>query len=85
MAFRSVLLSTLAAHTSAVWLGGVNIAGCEIGIDTSVSTYSQASNYCKKPSSDRIIGQLGTQRVREPVWLSITRHGEESNAALYRR
>lgn len=38
MAVRSLLVSTFAAHASAVWLGGVNIAGCEIGIDTSVST-----------------------------------------------
>jgi len=37
MAFRSILISTLAAHANAVWLAGVNIAGCEIGIDTSVS------------------------------------------------
>lgn len=34
---RSMLVSAFAAHASAVWLAGVNIAGCEIGIDTSVS------------------------------------------------
>ena len=37
MAFRSLFVSALAAQASAVWLAGVNIAGCEIGIDTSVS------------------------------------------------
>ena len=37
MALRSLIVSTLAAQASAVWLAGVNIAGCEIGIDTSVS------------------------------------------------
>ena len=37
MAIRSLLVSTLAAQANAVWLAGVNIAGCEIGIDTSVS------------------------------------------------
>lgn len=41
MAFRSLFVSTLAAHASAVWLAGVNIAGCEIGIDTSVSKRTQ--------------------------------------------
>jgi hypothetical protein len=38
MALRSLIASTLAAQASAVWLAGVNIAGCEIGIDTSVRT-----------------------------------------------
>jgi hypothetical protein len=37
MSLRSLLVSTLAVQASAVWLAGVNIAGCEIGIDTSVS------------------------------------------------
>lgn len=47
MALRSILVSTLAAQASAVWLGGVNIAGCEIGIDTSVShTVFQAMLNC---------------------------------------
>lgn len=34
---RSILVSALVAQANAVWLAGVNIAGCEIGIDTSVS------------------------------------------------
>lgn len=38
MAFRFFVISTIAAHANAVWLGGVNIAGCEIGIDTLVSS-----------------------------------------------
>jgi hypothetical protein len=37
MALRTLFVSSIAAHASAVWLAGVNIAGCEIGIDTSVS------------------------------------------------
>lgn len=40
MALRSLFISTLAAQASAVWLAGVNIAGCEIGIDTSVRNTS---------------------------------------------
>lgn len=39
MAFRSVVLSALAVQTSAVWLAGVNIAGCEFGMDTNVSKH----------------------------------------------
>ncbi|KAI7370904.1 cellulase-domain-containing protein [Hortaea werneckii] len=35
MGLRSVLVATLAAQASAVWLAGVNIAGCDIGMDTS--------------------------------------------------
>jgi hypothetical protein len=34
---RSILASAFVAQASAVWLAGLNIAGCEIGIDTSVS------------------------------------------------
>lgn len=34
---RSILASAFVAHANAVWLAGLNIAGCEIGIDTSVS------------------------------------------------
>lgn len=37
MAFRSTLLAGLAAQAGAVWLAGVNIAGCEIGMQTDVS------------------------------------------------
>lgn len=43
MAIRSLLVSTLAVQASAVWLAGVNIAGCEIGIDTSVSKYQSST------------------------------------------
>jgi hypothetical protein len=34
---RSILASAFVAQANAVWLAGLNIAGCEIGIDTSVS------------------------------------------------
>jgi hypothetical protein len=34
---RSILASAFVAQSNAVWLAGLNIAGCEIGIDTSVS------------------------------------------------
>jgi hypothetical protein len=37
MAFRSFVISALAAQASAVWLAGVNLSGCELGMDTSVS------------------------------------------------
>lgn len=43
MALRSFIVSSLAVQASAVWLAGVNIAGCEIGIDTSVSKYKPSS------------------------------------------
>ena len=42
IAFRSIFVVTLAAQASAVWLTDVNIAGCEIGIDTSVRKYTFA-------------------------------------------
>jgi hypothetical protein len=45
MTLRSLLLSTLAAQASAVWLAGVNIAGCEIGMDTSVSGDNLSKNW----------------------------------------
>lgn len=37
MPLRSLMLSALAAQASAVWLAGVNIAGCEFGMNTNVS------------------------------------------------
>jgi len=46
---RSVVVSALVAQANAVWLGGVNIAGCEIGIDTSVSRHDMPSR--KKDSN----------------------------------
>jgi hypothetical protein len=80
MAVRSLIVSTLAAHASAVWLGGVNIAGCEIGIDTSVSNAVYQSLLCFP--ADKTSGQLRSQRVRKPVWMPIGRHGEDSDAAF---
>jgi hypothetical protein len=38
MAFRSFVVSALAVQASAVWLAGVNLSGCELGMDTNVST-----------------------------------------------
>ncbi|KAI0123297.1 glycoside hydrolase superfamily [Xylariales sp. AK1849] len=35
MSALSLIIAGLATHASAVWLAGVNIAGCDIGMDTS--------------------------------------------------
>jgi hypothetical protein len=53
MAIRSLLVSALAAQASAVWLAGVNIAGCEIGIDTSVRNVVLPSKL--SPRANRMI------------------------------
>jgi hypothetical protein len=83
MAFRSLFLSTLAAQACAVWLAGVNIAGCEIGIDTSVNI--NPSIPPQTHDTENMPGQLRSKRFRKPVRLPVARHGEDSNAALHRR
>lgn len=40
VALSLLFLAGFAAQSSAVWLAGVNIAGCDFGMDTSVSSIS---------------------------------------------
>jgi hypothetical protein len=59
MAFQSFVISALAVQASAVWLAGVNLSGCELGMDTNVSpTASLRLSWTVVPDEFFVPGQF---------------------------
>lgn len=56
MALRSLVLSALAARAGAVWLAGVNIAGCEFGMNTNVREHVLDGLFGNLQLTDWVLG-----------------------------